>query len=72
MVKKEVLENRNYTARAERAIYNKSIEVLLTMFTDLKAQNPSITLEDLFAHLSKALSEANEIMLLRETKNNEM
>lgn len=67
-MKKEALRNLNYPARAERTIYNKSIEVFLTMLTDLKVQNPNIALEDLFAQLSKALGEANEIMLLRESK----
>ena len=37
------------------------------MLTDLK-QNPNIALEDLFALLSEALNEANEIVLLREPK----
>jgi hypothetical protein len=67
-MKKESLGNLNYVSGAERTIYNSSIEVFLEMFTDLKVKNPSIALENLFAQLSKALSEANEIMLLREKK----
>jgi hypothetical protein len=68
-MRKEAPENPNYTARAERDIYNNSIEFFLKMLTDLKAQNPNVSLEDLLVQLSKALNEANEIMLLRETKS---
>ena len=74
---KESSNNFNYPvgaesaiAGAEFAIYNKSVDVFLKMLTYLKKQNPNIALEDLFALLSEALNEANEIVLLREPKSN--